>query len=105
MSTAVTCNTCEKNYEIKTKKVNIICCDDTDDWTFSFLCSHCGRIQTGIPSQKNLEKLIHAGANIVVWDMPEIPQMDGPPFSNNDVERFRKLLDSTPYITELVEAV
>lgn len=105
MATAVRCNTCEEDKLLKNKDINIICCDDTQHWVFSFFCKDCGRIETGDVSEKNLQKLIHAGANIVVWEKPELPEMDGPALKNLDLFNFQELLDSTDYIVELVEAV
>lgn len=102
----VRCETCEDSYELSTKELNLICCEDTQTWAFSFFCRGCGRLEINNNiSDDNLQRLLKCRTNIVVWKKPEIHESSDPELNNADLWKFQNLLDSTDYIVELVEAV
>lgn len=101
----VRCHTCEKNYELSSKDINLICCEDTQTWTFSFHCKGCGQLEVSDLDDDKVQKLLKCRTNLVTWKKPEIHLSNEPAINNADLWKFQQLLDSTDNIVELVEAV
>ena len=100
----VWCGACGE-VELEVSQLTVRVCRDDDSAAYTFVCPTCSLPAAKPAGRDVVEVLVAAGADLVFWRLPaELAEPHaGPPITEDDVDGFRRLLDTAGWFERLAK--